>query len=139
MDVHERARKQWGMDFRIHGTGASTIRCVDVTDVARKLGFETQVAVTQEAWDDSVRWNPGSTADILWPQIQSERLWSLLAMARLAITNAAGRFWLLRVSNHDAGGLGLSRLTIATGRTQKSEPTVMIGLDREYMTAPEPS
>lgn len=133
MNVHDRARRRWGSDFRVHGNGA--ISCVDVTEVARKVGFDTKVALTQAAWDDSVRWIPNGPANTLWPQIQSERLWSLLSMARLAFLNGAAQFWLLRVSTKDADGLGCSRLTLATTHKAGGRLMITIDLDSECRRA----
>jgi hypothetical protein len=57
---------------------------VDVTEMAKKAGFKVPVAMTTEAWTDSVMWLT-SDSDRQTHQDESARLWDVLWMLHRAI------------------------------------------------------
>lgn len=56
---------------------------IDVSDMAKKASFKVPVAMTAEAWGDSVEWSEADTAQQTH-QDESARLWDVLWMCNRA-------------------------------------------------------
>jgi hypothetical protein len=68
---------------------------VDVTETAREAGFRVPVAPTQTAWADCVCWAEEDSARVVVHQDESGRLWDMLWMARLPMSEKMDRVQLL--------------------------------------------
>jgi hypothetical protein len=60
---------------------------IDVSETAKEAGFVFPVAVTSTVWDKYIEWTQDDT-DRQTYQDQSGRLWDVLWMARMGITEA---------------------------------------------------
>lgn len=109
---------------------------VDVTEVAKKLGFKVPVAVTQAVWVDCCEWSESDERGL--GQTTEGRLHDVLMMALRAALAAQGetdrvRFKMLRVPR-DAGATTAKgvELVATIGPGDDPSPVVTIGFSDDF-------
>jgi hypothetical protein len=108
---------------------------IDVTEMAKEVGFVFPVAVTQAAWADLVAWNEGNAAY----QDETGRLWDVLYMARLAVMRGPNRNLgrrvvgeLVRIPNTKKATVPRkARFVVECGPGDEAEPVITIMLENE--------
>lgn len=68
---------------------------VDVSEMAREVGFKWPVAVTRRVWDEIVTPDPRA---VQWGQSEQGRLWDVLWMARVAARRSTSTVMYYRLS-----------------------------------------
>ncbi len=113
----------------------SDVVLMDVTETAREAGFKYSVALTAGAWGEAVTWTEKDTADTGVPQDEAGRLWDVLWMCRLALSDKHHNrnrvpFTFLRVPR---GGRRARRFTldVMIGPGDAEEPVMTILLQDE--------
>ncbi len=100
---------------------------VDVSEIARSLGFVRPVALTRAAWADAVEWSGADKASL-----EKGRLWDVLAMARFSLRRNRGggprlTCSLVRVPNSEGDTApALCALVLLTRSGDDREPYVIM-------------
>lgn len=103
---------------------------IDVTAVAREVGFLFPVAVTKSVWNESIKWDESDNKRQCF-QSQSERLWDVLYMGleagRMRPSETEFRYEFHRIprGGHVTEG-ALKQLKLRLGPGDKGEPVITI-------------
>lgn len=109
---------------------------VDITEMAREVGFRWPVVITRAAWSDCVEWSEEDTKRQTH-QDESGRCWDILWMAFIAIkhSRSSGNQLLYQLHRVPRGGrkkkARKTTLKLVTGPGDNGEPVVTILLPTE--------
>lgn len=107
---------------------------VDVSNVAREMGFLYRVTLTAAVWADCVAWNDEDSERQVM-QNENARLWDVLWMAKLADKAGQGHRVAFELRRVPRGGRGQAprrvTLRLAIGPGDQGEPVLTILLPDE--------
>lgn len=103
---------------------------IDVTEVAREVGFKYPVAVTRNLWASWIE--PGEKAQA-YAQDAEGRLWDVLWMLKQAIHRGSGEHITYRVLfQNGPGNRHIVTLWAICGPGDQGEPVITIMLPEDY-------